>query len=90
MNDKDLLHFLSADFLAFIRVLQAFFFIIVILIQNKSLKYQHAIIIIRKVGSVFAFVIFKDWKIFDPDDLVQFLDVYSINCVTIVANQDTF
>lgn len=90
MSGRDLLHFLSADFLAFIRVLQAFFFVIVIIIRNKSLKHGHAIIIIRKVGSVFAFIIFKNLKIFYPGDLVLFLDMYSINCMTIVANQDSF
>ena len=86
-SGRGLLHLLSVDLSALIRVSQAPFFVIVVVIQNKFPERWHAIIIVRKIGSALAFVVIQDSKIFYPDDLVLLLDVYSINCVTIVADQ---
>lgn len=79
---------LAVDLSALIS-LQALFFVIVDVIQNKSLEHWHAIIIVvRQISSALAFVVLKDLKIFYPDGLILLFDVYLINCVTIVADQD--
>lgn len=70
--------------------LQALLFVIVIVPQKESLKRWCTIIVVRQVGSNLAFVILKNPKIFHPNDFVLLFDMYSINCVTIVADQGSF
>lgn len=43
--------------------------------------------VIRQVCGHFGFVVFRNLKIFNANDLVLFSDIDSINCMVVLFNQ---